>query len=295
VVLGFADASVNALIGVDGEREAAIAVCSLGSGDEAPASPGPLTPIQHATEPVSASEVTFPEIPRMHHASELDSGIAAASWRHAPLHRKTDPHQGRVVQLEPLASASRSAAPIEDVILARRSRRHYDTDHLLGFDVFSTVLECSARGFACDALAPNAPPLHDNYLIVNAVENLEPGLYAHRLLENSVELLRTGEFRNTSAHLAFDQSYAGDAHVNSYYLTELGPVLERYGNRGYRLAQLEAALHAGWLHLAAESLGLGAVASTSFDDEVIDVFSPRAADAGYMFVTVFGARRRRLP
>lgn len=46
------------------------------------------------------------------------------------------------------------------------------------------------------------------------------------------------------------------------------------GNRGYRLAQLEAALYAGRLHLAAEALGLGAVGSTSFDDEVIDVFSP---------------------
>jgi nitroreductase len=81
--------------------------------------------------------------------------------------------------------------------------------------------------------------------------------------------------------------------VNSYYLTELSPVLATYGNRGYRLAQLEAAIYAGRLHLVAEALGLGAVGSTSFDDEVVDFFSPRAADASYMFITVFGARRRR--
>ena len=48
-----------------------------------------------------------------------------------------------------------------------------------------------------------------------------------------------------------------------------------------------------WALLAAEARGLGAVALTSFDDEVIDVFSPRAAEASYMFVTVFGARRRQ--
>jgi SagB-type dehydrogenase family enzyme len=142
-------------------------------------------------------------------------------------------------------------------------------------------------------LAPDSPPLHDNYLIVNAVEGLAPGIYLYRALEGTVELLRPGEFRADAAHLAFDQSYAGDAHVNSYYLTELAQVLATYGNRGYRLAQLESSLYAGRLHLAAEALGLGAVGSTSFDDEVVDFFSPRAAGASYMFITVFGARRRR--
>jgi hypothetical protein len=54
-------------------------------------------------------------------------------------------------------------------------------------------------------------------------------------------------------------------------------------------------LHAGRLHLAAQALGLGAVGSTSFDDEVVDFFSPRAANASYMLITVFGARRRHSP
>jgi hypothetical protein len=40
-------------------------------------------------------------------------------------------------------------------------------------------------------------------------------------------------------------------------------------------------------------VGLGAVGSTSFDDEVVDFFSPRAAGASFLFVTVFGAKRRR--
>jgi hypothetical protein len=34
------------------------------------------------------------------------------------------------------------------------------------------------------------------------------------------------------------------------------------------------------------------VGSTSFDDEVVDFFSPHAAGKDYMFVTVFGKRRR---
>jgi SagB-type dehydrogenase family enzyme len=293
LVLGFADAAVNALLGVDGEREAAVAVCSLGSGASAPAAPAHLEPIAHPTEPLSSGEVTFADIPRMHAASCLTSAEEAATWRRAPLRRTLPPAQGSVIGLEPLALDALPDAPIEEVILARRSRRRYDTDRPITFEQFSTVVDRSARGFAADSLAPNSPPLHDNYLIVNAVAGLTPGIYLHRTRERTVELLRSGEYRAEAAHLAFDQSYAGDEQVNSYYLTELAPVLAVYGNRGYRLAQLEAAIYAGRLHLAAEALGLGAVGSTSFDDEVVEFFSPRAAGGSFMFIAVFGARAAR--
>ena len=47
----------------------------------------------------------------------------------------------------------------------------------------------------------------------------------------------------------------------------------------------------GKLHLGTHALGLGAVGSTAFDDEVVEFFSPRAGGTHYMFVTVFGRRR----
>jgi len=182
---------------------------------------------------------------------------------------------------------------IEEVIVARRSTRHYDTARKVPFETFSTVLDRSARGFAADALAADAPPLHDNYLIVNGVEGLEPGVHLHHSSTRAVELVRSGEFRQQARRLAFFQDYAADAHVNSYYLAELAPILERYGNRGYGLVQLESALFAGRLHLAVHAVGLRAVGSTSLDDEVVEFFSPRAAATSYMFVTVFGLRRRQ--
>ena len=125
------------------------------------------------------------------------------------------------------------------------------------------------------------------------MECLAPGVYLHHRDRNAVELLREGDFRAAATRLAVNQGYAGAAHVNSYYLTDLDPVLERYGNRGYRLAQLECSLYAGKLHLGTHTLGLGAVGSTSFDDEVVEFFSPHAAGKSYMFVTVFGKRRPR--
>lgn len=142
---------------------------------------------------------------------------------------------------------------------------------------------------------PDALPLHDCYLIVNGVEGIAPGVYLHHPQLQAVELLREGNFRAAATRLAVGQEYAGAAHVNCYYLTDLNAVLATYGNRGYRLAQLECSLHAGKLHLGTHALGLGAVGSTSFDDEVIEFFSPHAAGKHYMFVTVFGQRRRTRP
>jgi SagB-type dehydrogenase family enzyme len=295
VILGYADTAVNDALGVDGEREGCIALCALGRiTSPVPAAPA-LQPLDYPTRMISPREVTFPAIPAMHAASSLRSAEEAAAWRSAALRRVQLEPRGPLISLQPLAAAQLPTMPIEDLILQRRSTRHYDRATPIPFAAFSTVLECASRGFAADCLAPNAPPLYDLYLIVNHVEGVAPGVYLHHPQRHSIELLNEGDFRQQAQRLAVDQEYAGDAHVNCYYLTDLTQVLERYGNRGYRLAQLECSLSASKIHLGAHALGLRAVGSTALDDEVIAFFSPHAAGKSYMFVTVFGKRRAPTP
>ncbi len=293
LVLGFADDEVNALLGVDGVREATVALCALGRTAGALPPAPEVAPLAHPTRAISPREVEFPAITALHGASRLVSGADAAAWRAAPLRRALPEPQGPLIALEPLADDQIAGAPIEEIILKRRSTRHYDTAVTIPFASFSTLLDRSSRGFAADCLDPAAPPLHDAYLIVNGVEGLAPGVYLHHARRGAVELLREGDFRQQATRLAVGQGYAGDAHVNAYYLTDLDPVLAHYGNRGYRLAQLECAIHAGKLHLGTHTLGLGAVGSTSLDGEVEEFFGPHAAGKSYMFVVVFGKRRRK--
>ena len=59
-------------------------------------------------------------------------------------------------------------------------------------------------------------------------------------------------------------------------LADLEPIFARYGNRGYRAAQLDGAIIGGRLYLAAYALGLGATGLTFFDDDVTEFFSPHA-------------------
>ncbi|MBW3634199.1 MAG: SagB family peptide dehydrogenase [Chloroflexi bacterium] len=292
VVLGFADHEINALLDIDGVREAAVCLVALGRSNDEPLPPPEARPLGLDSLPLSEREITFPEIGAMHSASSLASGAEAKAWRagafvpEVPLGRS-------LIALRPIAAEELPPHPIDAVIERRRSNRHYEADTPMSFAALSTMLTRSLQGTEMDCLVSGAPPLSTPYLIVNNVAGLRPGAYAVHWREQALELLQPGEMRAAAARLACDQGYAGDAHVNVYTLTDLAPVLEHFGNRGYRVAQLEAALIGAKLQLAAHALGLGAVGSTAYDDEVTAFFSPHAAKKSFMFVAVFGTRLRR--
>jgi SagB-type dehydrogenase family enzyme len=291
LVFGYADRLVDALLDVDGVHESTVALVAL--GDSAGGAPDAPTSdrLDLPTRRLSSAEVTFHAITDLHLASGLRTGGEAAQWRARRWARPARSPAGELTELRSSSDDRLDPRPVEQIILRRRSTRNYDTDAEIPFDAFSTLLERSTRGVVSDVLTPGAP-LTELYLIVNAVQGLAPGVYRHHPSQNAVELLRAGDFREDAARIAARQQYAGDAHVNLYYLAHLPSILQRYGDRGYRLAQLEGALHAGKLHLGTHALGLGAVGSTAFDDEVADFFSPHADGQDYMFVTVFGRRRR---
>jgi len=291
VVMGFVEDEVNGLLGVDGERESTICLIPLGQDGTPAASPGTIEPLNLETVPVSASELEFPPLPAMNRGTRLESREEVAAWRANPLRRTLPEPTGEVIPLRPIASDAAPGMVVDDAIRRRRSTRHYDLDTPIPFDAISTLLERSNRGAAFDCLDITAPALADPYLIVNNVEGLTAGSYAYHPQQGALELLEAGNMRERAARLACTQQYAADAHVNLYYMADLEPIFETYGNRGYRVAQLQAALYASRLHLGTHAFRLGAVGSTSEDDLVTDFFSPHAAGKSFMFILTFGKRR----
>ena len=69
-------------------------------------------------------------------------------------------------------------------------------------------------------------------------------------------------------------------------------ILERYGNRGYRAAQLEAGILGGRLYLAAYAHHIGATGLTFLDDEVTTFFSPHAEGKSAIFLVAVGKAKR---
>ena len=76
-------------------------------------------------------------------------------------------------------------------------------------------------------------------------------------------------------------------------LADLAAVLARWGNRGYRLVNLEAGLIGGRLYLGAYGQRFGASGLTFYDRAVVEFFSPRAAGRDALFVTALGRSRPR--
>ena len=82
--------------------------------------------------------------------------------------------------------------------------------------------------------------------------------------------------------------------MNVFFLADLDRAFARFGNRGYRAAQLEAGITGGRLYLSAYALRLGASGLTFYDDDVTTFFSPHAGRKSAMFLVALGKSARRI-
>ena len=287
-VLGFVDGAVNHLLGLDVEREAATCLVTLGYQPEStPDSPPPSEPLALETMPLSQKEVDYPAIRAMHAASSLSHEAEAAAWRGGtPAHPWPEP-TGELFPLRPLSAADLSPDSIEQVILRRGSSRKFARVPI-SFAQLSTILHHATRGIPADFVDPPGVMLNDLYLIINAVDDLPDGAYVFRRDREALELLRRGTFRREAGYLGLTQEIPADASADVFFLTNLPAIIERFGNRGYRAAQLEAGIIGGKLYLAAYAQRLGASGLTFFDDEVTRFFSPHAAGKSVIFLVALG-------
>jgi len=286
IVLGWADGPVERLLGLDPRREGALTCVPLGHAPRPAPSVSVPTELELATRSLSRKEIDFPEIRRAHAASSLADGNEARIWKGRASARAELAPSGALTRLR--LDSSQSDESLDRVIRRRGSTRAFDRMRSISFEALSRALECASADIPADFLEPPEGALLDLYLIVNAVEGLAPGSYTYRRGDRSLELLREGRFRSEAGHLALDQPLAADAAVNVYSLVGLPRVLDRFGNRGYRAAQLEGGITGGRLYLAAYAQGFGATGLTFYDDEVTEFFSPHAAGKSVMFLVALG-------
>jgi nitroreductase len=156
-----------------------------------------------------------------------------------------------------------------EAIRRRRSVRRYAQGPLPRAEL-EELLRWSEAPIPADA-----PPVVRQLVTVAAVEGLEPGVYDAdlRLIAPRDE----GELRAAVGFAAMEQEHPRDAAVNVFQLGDLDAIVARFGERGYRSAQLEAGIRAGRLQVGAFMRGWGAAASTFFDDEVSKLLDTREA------------------
>ncbi len=293
IVVGFVDAAVSELLSLDGKREAPLSLVALGRAPSRTAATAPAVErLLFETMPLSKTEIDYPSMRAMHEASSLEGEEEVRAWRDGGERQsgKRGTENGdseKLFPLRPLSDDELPRDPIEQVIIRRGSTRQFARESI-SLTQISTMLDRATRGIAADFLNPPAASLNDLYLIVNAVDGLPPGAYVYRRDRRALESLKEGNYRREAGYLGLGQEIPADCSVNVYFMADLNLALERFGNRGYRAAQLEASIMGGKLYLAAYAQRLGASGLTFFDDDVTEFFSPHAAGKSVMFLVALG-------
>ena len=292
VLMGFVDAQVNHLLGLDGYREASTCLAPLGQpvGLLSLAETDQVPPLSVETEPSSVEEIDYPEMARLHTASALSTPEEVVAWRgpHAPTPALS---AGPSAPLRPLAPTLAAPHTLGDVIRQRGSTRRFARE-FMSFSQLSAILAHATTEIPADFLSPGGTSLLDIYLIANAVADLPAGSYVFVPQEQALQRLSAGDFREEAGHLCFEQALGADASVVVFCMADLEGVCQRFGNRGYRAVQLEAGILGGKMYLCAGALGLGASGLTFYDDDVTAFFAPHATGKSAIFVVALGQTAR---
>jgi len=254
LLTGFVDEKVDRLVGADGEREWSLALLALGRADPAPPC-GELEPLQLEVAPLTRREVAYPLASALHAASRLTDADDVRRYRAS----------ARAGVVAPSPPDWRE--PLETILRRRGSIRDF-SPRPVPVSMLAAILERAAAPIPLDV-----PPSNEMFVIANAVEGIEPGVYRFTP-PDGFKLVRAGSFRRQGGYLCLEQPLGALAAGTIFLLAALGPVLDTLGNRGYRAAQLEAGIRTGRIYLGAYASGLAATASTFYDDDVTRFLAP---------------------
>ncbi|MGC1341534.1 MAG: SagB/ThcOx family dehydrogenase [Candidatus Binataceae bacterium] len=283
IVTAFEDPQVESLLGLDLDREGAVALIALGAGASGSSESPVLEPFPFESIALSPSEVSYDPIVKFHRESRLVTGAEVLEIADATV---TAPEPRRdLIRFE--APAPGDAMGLGETVLRRGSTRQFAQAPIRGGELQAILAAARAHPRA------DFPSLIDTYLIVNAVEGLAPGAYFYDQIGDGFELIKAGEFRGEAGYLCLEQPLGRDCSALIVYMTDLERALAALGNRGYRDAHLEAGIHGGRAYLGAYALGRGATGLTFYDDDTTKFFDPHAAGKSPILMVAIGVPHTR--
>ncbi|MFQ5873269.1 MAG: SagB family peptide dehydrogenase [Dehalococcoidia bacterium] len=220
LIVNFVDRQVNRLLGLDEQREAALALLALGQTQATTVhATQDLEKLSYETEPLSKTEVDYPAIRAVHQASSLDSEDEVETMRCSSPTQPLPEPEGKLFSLSPAADQDLSGCSIEETVMRRGSTRQFAREPIT-LNQLSAALDCSTRGVAADFLESYGRTLNHLYLIVNAVKGLSSGSYLYHRDKKVLEQLQEGDFRDRADTWAWSRrSPPIPASISSPYRT----------------------------------------------------------------------------
>ena len=264
----FADEDINHFLGIDEQREAALAVVQVpGLPDFAIQKTDPrledLDGSFKQASRVSWREVDYPIIREMVQAGQE---VREGPGDGFPMARHIGPEPKDWTPLSYPASWPEKTN-LAQTILTRRSRRNF-VPAPLPRDLLSALLESLSHPEL--NAAGNGPRQQEMLAIgclVGSAEGVEPGYYLLDPLQQKWGMVSAGMLTPPMARICLDQVWLAQAALHFLFITHIRKLEERWGPRGYRYALMTAGRMGERLYLAATALGLGCCGIGAFYDQ----------------------------
>ena len=164
---------------------------------------------------------------------------------------------------------------LREAIENRRSIRRYSQKPLT-MDELSYLLWCTqgvkevAQGHATFRTVPSAGARHafETYLLLNNVEDLQPGIYRFLAIEHKLLEVNTGsDVADRAVEGCLGQRFVKTSAVTFIWTAVAYRMKWRYGERGYRYMHLDVGHVCQNLYLSAASIDCGVCAIAAFSDD----------------------------
>jgi SagB-type dehydrogenase family enzyme len=191
--------------------------------------------------------------------------------------RRLMPRLEPVIRIEtgekiPLPEPASSAASLDHCLRLRRSCRSFREAPLTLREVARVLWAAQGiTGLGGLRTAPSAGALYPlrAYLVAADIRELEPAVYLYDVDERALAVRSPGDLRQALAAAANDQACLGEAPAIVLLAANFKRAEREFGERGRRLAYIEAGHVAQNVLLQATALSLGAIGLGVFDDGAV--------------------------
>ena len=237
VHLDFDDDRANRLLGVDPEKEVAMAVLSV-SGDakegqgraEASADPPPLPASVLKASRVSAREVDYPDIRAVHEAGKRVGDASPGSPAPAMIER-LGPVPKTWTPLTPPGPWPLNP-PYRECLFARRSRRNFERT-VMSPDAMAALVEALCASAGPGTTAPVDPSAVLGVgLMIGRVEGIPSGMLLLDLQNGQVGRVGGEDLTARMARICLDQAWLAGAALHVVFMADLELLDQEWGARG---------------------------------------------------------------
>jgi len=292
VYYDFNDREINRLIGVDDNREVALAVAVVpGSGfirDAEVLSIEKLPEDILKMSSVSGHEIDYPAINEIHRAGEMSE----EKKEHSPEITVSPSLIPETWQNLPGLFSSGQEIEYPRCLFMRRSSRNF-VDAPISNNKFFSLLDS-----LCFNYHPNSenisidPSMLSIGFIAENIEDITSGLYVLDTIKRRFGMVSSGSLTGMMSHVCLDQEWLKNAGIHFLFISSPGLLDRKYGPRGYRYAMMTAGRMGQRIYIAAASLGLGCCGIGAFYDNEAADLTALSNDSRLLYLVAVGRVKR---